>query len=729
MTQSIQRQIATLSSHRASSEMVPMQKRTRKSLPGLSRYLAACEQRFLNTTLVISDMDLIPLPSLKDYLQQRLQMVPPTTIGVDFVYPHTAKYFMGAQLGKQPVTERHYTRTPRFRSCYLMGKGHLFRRVFQIQDNVKSVLDLMASVYDDSHISIAYSTVRRQDHTIFSQKKVEHYLKEGPCVSYDEILFGKMAVAQGDCTWNATSLDYRTSRCLHFEQRSMQQYPMVGESGTPFNCYKYPNNSIDIHASRRRNISTCVKQLAHHLHIKKCPEYYTAEKWMTTKEYSQLVDILIFINNLGHISSFVLNEKNDEILYPVWLNTECEDANTLQYMTLKDRTNYRFNEKVKMCGKSKSYYAQQLLEMIQQKWIDAKLINGNIYFPDSQIHIKIEMRKDNNKRDHGWNFCTTSINNNEVFFSKRVRCIKKRCKKLHKTLVLNEEFYVTQMHMILDTLNKRIPNKLREFSGLKDNALVFWRNYPEYINIDSIVGTYRNIHLLNISAMQREQSKLCNVIGGPKPNTVYCDKIHYCIGTVQRSWNFALARAVLNNGTQTDLAGKFVFSNTTNLNYTNCNPTICNGFSLDPRYTCNANHSERMYKYMLTNQPQFKFQEIVLAFQSKKICFFGDSLSAGHAETLENTIRLHGIHSSVSNNKIYFLNNIRTHGKLYTSSYDLYADKLHPAMKKIDTCDIIVLNTALFWNLETDHKRSKFNIGRIIKDDEIYYRSGNIFKT
>lgn len=467
----------------------------------------------------------------------------------------------------------------------------------------------------------------------------------------------------------------------------------------------------------------------YNLHVKKCPEYYTADKWMTTEEYSQMADILIFLKNLGHISSFVLNENNEEILYPVWLNIECKDANTLQFMTLKDRTNYKLEKKVKMCGKTESYYAQQLLKMIQQKWINAKLINGRICFPDSQIRIKIEMRKDNDKRDHGWNFCTTSINNNEVFFSKSVRCIKHHCKMLHKTLVLNKEFYTDQMRMILDTLNNRIPNKLSEFPGLKDNALVFWRNYPEYINIDSIVGTYRNIHLLNISAMQREQSKVCNVIGGPKPNTTYCDKIHYCTGTVQRSWNFALARAVLNNGTQTDMTGNFVFSNTTGLNYTNCNQTICNGFSLDPRYTCNENHSERMYKYMLTNQPQFKFQEIVLAFQSKKICFFGDSLSAGHAETLENTIRLHGIHSSVSNNKIYFLNNIRRHGKIYTSSYDLYADKLHSTMKKIDTCDIIVLNTALFWNLEIDQNRSKKNIGRIIKDDEIYYRFGNIFKT
>lgn len=260
-TQYIQRQIATLSLYHTSYEMVPMQNMHKISLPGLSRYLAACEQRFINTTLIISDMDLIPLPLLKDYIQQRLRTSPPTTIGVDFVYPITMKYFMGTQLGKQPVSEDKYTRTPRFRSCYLMGKGHLFRRVFQIQNNVQSVVDLVASVYDERHISIAYSTVRRQDRTMIIQKKVEYYLKKGPDNSYDEILFGKMAVAQGNCTWNSTSLDYRTSRCLHFEQRSHQRYPMVGEFHVPFNCYKYPNNSIDIHASRKRNISTCIKQL------------------------------------------------------------------------------------------------------------------------------------------------------------------------------------------------------------------------------------------------------------------------------------------------------------------------------------------------------------------------------------------------------------------------------------------------------------------------------------
>lgn len=266
---------------KTSYEMVPMvNAKYQRSLPGLSRYLAACENRFEKTTLLISDIDLLPLPPMRAYLDSLLRSTSSDTILVDFVYPATTKFFDGSyKFTNNSILEKHYTRTPRFRTCYLVGTGRSFRRVFNIARHVHSVHDIVDDMYDETHITIAYSPVRLKDHTPKTFHTVHHHIEKGPDNSYDEILFGKLAVSQGNCRWNEASMDYRTSKCLRFKQRSHDLHPMIGENRVPFRCDDN-SRALDVHLSSRRNkeeIHNCITDLRnqreHRLSKKPSPKH------------------------------------------------------------------------------------------------------------------------------------------------------------------------------------------------------------------------------------------------------------------------------------------------------------------------------------------------------------------------------------------------------------------------------------------------------------------------
>ena len=471
-------------------------------------------------------------------------------------------------------------------------------------------------------------------------------------------------------------------------------------------------------------------------HIRECDLHYYTDTYMMVQEDPDLFDLMLYLKNNSYISSYVLNNEK-EILYPVWLNTNCTDSTTLQFMSVHDRTNYALTNSAMMCGHSEQYYTDKMLKIVKKKWKNAFSTANVIHLGSSQTRLRISMFKDNRKRDHGWKMCSQSVKSDgiahKVYFSKWVPCNNNKCNPLGKTLTLNKEFYKSHMKALLTVFDRRVPNTTAGFSGLKNGAKVFWRNYPEYVDIDSIVGEFKNIHLLDVKNMQRESSKICNVFGGPKSGQVYCDRIHYCVGTVQRAWNYVLARFVLYNGTNIDTQGSFVFSNSST--YTNCDPKLCNGFQINLRYKCPEIHSERNYKFILKNQPQFNQNELFLAFKGKKICFGGDSLSRGQAETLSNTMYLKFpdsntfVEASGQSRSGYFLNRVVSHGKgLYTKTHDLYIDIIETGLKDLKTCDVIVLNTALFWQLEGYKKREKKTIGRIFSGIESFnLDTGSVF--
>ena len=163
--------------------------------------------------------------------------------------------------------------------------------------------------------------------------------------------------------------------------------------------------------------------------------------------------------------------------------------------------------------------------------------------------------------------------------------------------------YKKAMKVVLDIFERRVPQQDMGFSGLKDGALVFWRNYPEFEPMDALVQTYKHVHLLNVSGMQREESKVCSVLGKPQRRTNRCDMVHYCVGTVQRAWNYALARAVLHNeqahtGGAFEKQRKIAFGEDAQT----CERALCNNFKIDWRYACPANNTEQYYEW-ITNPP------------------------------------------------------------------------------------------------------------------------------
>ena len=510
--------------------------------------------------------------------------------------------------------------------------------------------------------------------------------------------------------------------------KKIQEFGYYSKWGVPISTtVRKTNKSQAVHSPIYRDGHSLLNlswYSIYNKHLNECDLHYYTDSFMMVQEYPDLLNLILYLKNNSYISTYVLNNEK-EILYPVWLNTNCTDSTTLQFMSVHDRTNYRLTNSGMMCGQSKEYYTEKMLKLVKKKWKNAFSSENVIHLGSSQVRLRISTFKDNRKRDHGWKMCSQSVerdgNVHKVYFTKWVPCNNKKCNSLDKTFLLNQKSYTSHMKALLSVFDRRVPNATVGFSGLKEGAKVFWRNYPESVDIDSMIGEFENIHLLDVKNMARESSKICNVLGGPRPGQAYCDKIHYCVGTVQRAWNYALARSVLNNGTNINTQGSFVFSNSST--YRNCDAKLCNGFEIDQRYKCPDIHSERNYEFILDNQPQFNQNELVLAFKDKKICFGGDSLSRGHAETLNNTMYLNYAESNTtvedssakSSKSGYFLSKV--------------CDIIETDLKDLKTCDIIVLNTALFWQLETTKKQEKKMIGRIFTGKESYYfDKSTIFK-
>ena len=161
-------------------------------------------------------------------------------------------------------------------------------------------------------------------------------------------------------------------------------------------------------------------------------------KYGIADESPEITEILSYFQTKDHIASYVLNQRS-EILYPVWLNTECQDAATLQYMTLKNRTNYRLIEKGhSLCGKSESHYANHIFQLVQKKWEHVLLSGNEILFPDNKTRIRIALLKDNEKRDQGWSFCKATVTKDQksfdIFFSKYLELSHKKFGRIGRDL-------------------------------------------------------------------------------------------------------------------------------------------------------------------------------------------------------------------------------------------------------------------------------------------------------
>ena len=293
----------------------------------------------------------------------------------------------------------------------------------------------------------------------------------------------------------------------------------------------------------------------------------------------------------------------------------------------------------------------------------------------------------------------------------------------------NDLQYVSNMMKLLRIVNER--NKVLEsnFQGLKENALVFWRNYPEYINIDNEINSFNRIHLLDVKKMVRKESKVCSVDGlRKKGNKEICDMVHFCTGTVQHSWNMKLALQVLNlesGKNKYDLEGNGTFRlmhhNAYHTDPSHCTKSTCNGFEEDPRYRCKSTNETKYEWFSGLSTSLFS-----AAFKNKKLCFYGDSLSAGQSQTLENEMRSRTNNKSSTNMKkkygnvsfnpshkrAYYLNKLKTFDKPpYKKAWTFYECVFADSFQDINTCDIVVLNSALFWR---NSERAQ-SVGRVQK--------------
>lgn len=210
-------------------QFMPMSNQTADSLPGLSRYMAAST---FNSSLpvILSDVDLLPLPPMQTYVGQLLASAraAPKRVTVDFVYPQTVEFkaragntteWSAAQIYK-------YSRLPRYRTCYLVGLPLAFAAIMK-----PGKLD----VYSSSTMQRAYSKWP----TVWGLDKARVQALQ-PDVSYDEILFGAVAMPH-------------MLNILPPRNHSVHQ--MLGE----FGCFSWnnpPPSAIDVHYSRRGSRSS-----------------------------------------------------------------------------------------------------------------------------------------------------------------------------------------------------------------------------------------------------------------------------------------------------------------------------------------------------------------------------------------------------------------------------------------------------------------------------------------
>jgi hypothetical protein len=148
------------------------------------------------------------------------------------------------------------------------------------------------------------------------------------------------------------------------------------------------------------------------------------------QEYPDLFDLILYLKNNSYIATYMLNNER-EIMYPVWLNTNCQDSATLQFMSLHDRTSYALTHSGMMCGHSTDFYTQKMLELVQKKWKNAISSQNAIHLGSSGVRLRISDFKDNRKRDHGWKLCWQSVGRDgimhKIYFSRWVSCSSGRC--------------------------------------------------------------------------------------------------------------------------------------------------------------------------------------------------------------------------------------------------------------------------------------------------------------
>jgi hypothetical protein len=166
-----------------------------------------------------------------------------------------------------------------------------------------------------------------------------------------------------------------------------------------------------------------------------------------------------------------------------------------------------------------------------------------------------------------------------------------------------------------------------QYSGLINNSYrqIFYVSLLDYRGWKRGYGLLwlknsRTYTLLDVKNMQRESCESVQCLRWAKTWSTHCDQLHYCVGTVHRAWNCALARSILYNG-----IGAFVFSNSST--YRNCDAKLCNGFVIDRRYICSVTSILIIFMnlYWTTSHSLRTW----LGFQSRKDMFWRRFLKSG----------------------------------------------------------------------------------------------------
>lgn len=200
--------------------------RSAPSLAGVSRYIAAARMQAAGLA-VLSDVDLVPLSPMRTYMNRLTKEAArwPAKVTVDYAYPALrALHEKGRHQNVKLWLARKqfaFARTPRFRTCYLVGTAAAFASIVPTN---------LSDVYGWDTIQRAYSPLP----TVWglAAKGVRSHT---PDASYDEILFGALAQP---CLLNILA------------PRNHTRHPMVGEFhntawATP------PSTAIDVHFSKR----------------------------------------------------------------------------------------------------------------------------------------------------------------------------------------------------------------------------------------------------------------------------------------------------------------------------------------------------------------------------------------------------------------------------------------------------------------------------------------------
>ena len=107
----------------------------------------------------------------------------------------------------------------------------------------------------------------------------------------------------------------------------------------------------------------------------------------------------------------LISGSPNSLLYPAWMNEDCEDACTLQYMTIKNRTNYRLREAGrKLCGYGQHEMVSKIYSKITKAWPGALVQKSIIVIPSLNVRVLVQLVKDTasdldaTARKH-WTFC------------------------------------------------------------------------------------------------------------------------------------------------------------------------------------------------------------------------------------------------------------------------------------------------------------------------------------